>query len=520
MKKLILLLCAIIAPLIFFSFLASTGNMKRSDVTVFFANDVDMQKQSVIAGKLASVLEDLGYRTTVEAFDRGQINSYLFSNPDALFVTQDTIDSDLFVLQQAEYLDIRVPVSSRDARIDDVEASVLGDILQESDYDDRSTLKNVRRNRVEMGVVSLDNLSLEVKMLSVNGVSPTLKAVANGSYPWKYHAYVYGRSDNQLIAQDMFRERIYIDLDKAFTLVAGGDIMLSRGTGRYIDEHGPEYPFEKIRDIIQDHDIAFANLESPISSRGRRFYPNKGIYFRADPSVIEGLLFSGFDVFSLGNNHSLDWGAMALQDTIGLLNENGFSFSGAGATWQEAFRPAVFEVEGSTVAIISINDIYPFVVGQDERQTMMTLTYDSNTLQREIRKIEKNYDIIIASVHAGIEYIGEPEPVKVEMMRNLIDYGVDVVIGHHPHVIQGIEAYGNGLIAYSLGNLIFDQAWSRETSLGLLLEICFYKDRPIYYYPRIVFIDDSQARVIDNEESKSIISTLSMEISGYEYVKN
>ena len=151
---------------------------------------------------------------------------------------------------------------------------------------------------------------------------------------------------------------------------------------------------------------------------------------------------------------------------------------------------------------------------------MLTLTYDAETLQREIRNMVKKYDIIIASVHAGVEYIDDPEPVKVEMMHNLIDYGIDVIIGHHPHVIQGIEVYGEGLIAYSLGNLIFDQKWSRETSLGLLLEICFFRDRPLYYFPRVVHIKDSQALILDSEESQNIISTLSMENHGYEYVKN
>jgi len=189
-------------------------------------------------------------------------------------------------------------------------------------------------------------------------------------------------------------------------------------------------------------------------------------------------------------------------------------------TWQDAFYPAVMEVHGTTVAIISINDIYPFEVSDSGMNTMLTLTYDAEALQREIRNMEKKYDIIIASVHAGIEYIDEPEPVKVDMMRKLIDYGIDVIIGHHPHVIQGIEVYGEGLIAYSLGNLIFDQKWSHETSLGLLLEICFFKNRPLYYLPQVVLIDDSQARILVNEESQSIISTLSMENSGYEYVKN
>ena len=520
MKKLLFLLCAIIAPLIFFSFLASTEKVKRGEVALFFDNDLPREERRMIARKLTDILGNRGYRTTIESFETGQINSYLFTSPDALYITQNEMSSDLFVLQRVDYLDVKVVISSRNADLGDMDASNLEEILPRDGHADRDILKKVARNRIEVGVVSLAHLTLEVKTLRVDGVSPTLKNVKDGSYPWVFQAYIYGREGNEIIAQKGFRENTAIGLEEMFTLIAGGDIMLSRGTHRYIDLFGPGYPFEGIRDEILGHDIAFANLESPISSRGTRFYPNKGIYFRADPSVVDGLLFSGFDVFSLGNNHSLDWGAAALQDTMAILKQNGFGFSGAGVTWHDAFQPAVIDVNGTTVAIISINGIYPFEVREGGKQTMRTLTYDADMLQQEIRTLEKKYDILIASVHAGVEYIHEPEPVKVDMMRNLIEDGIDVVLGSHPHVIQGIEVYGDGLIAYSLGNLIFDQKWSHETSLGLLLEICFFQGRPLYYLPHVVYISDAQARILDNEESQSIISTLSMENYGYEYVKN
>ena len=151
---------------------------------------------------------------------------------------------------------------------------------------------------------------------------------------------------------------------------------------------------------------------------------------------------------------------------------------------------------------------------------MMTLTYDEERLPGEIRKLREKCDIIIASVHAGVEYIKKPETSKVMLMRSLIDSGIDVVIGSHPHVIQDIEVYGNGLIAYSLGNLIFDQSWSKDTSLGLLLEIGFLDGRPLYFNPQVVSIQNAQARILHGEESTAIIHRITASGRGDIYVKN
>ena len=107
---------------------------------------------------------------------------------------------------------------------------------------------------------------------------------------------------------------------------------------------------------------------------------------------------------------------------------------------------------------------------------------------------------------------------KIRKMRRLIDAGVDVVIGSHPHVVQGIEVYKDCLIAYSLGNLIFDQSWSKETSLGLLLEIAFLGSRLVYYRPQVIWIEKSRARIIENDEAKYILSYLNFEKGMREHV--
>ena len=113
-------------------------------------------------------------------------------------------------------------------------------------------------------------------------------------------------------------------------------------------------------------------------------------------------------------------------------------------------------------------------------------------------------------MHSGIEYVPEPESEKVKKMRELIDYGVDVVLGGGPHVIQGIEVYKGGIIAYSLGNFIFDQDWSKETSLGLLLEISFLGEKPVYFNPSVLTIDKAQAKLINNDESEFILTYLNI----------
>jgi poly-gamma-glutamate capsule biosynthesis protein CapA/YwtB (metallophosphatase superfamily) len=518
MKKLVFLLLTLIVPLLFFSFLTTAKRDREDEIYLFF--DRELPNHRIITGKLIQELENLGYRVRIDQFEYDEIDAYLIANPQALFLTEKDLESELFVLQRIPIVDVKVPIIHPSQELVDIDEDQLEGLVFDASLSDADIIRRTVRNRLPIGVVSFESLNLQVRPLPVNGISPTLDHIERGEYPWILRANLYMRIGSPFTGHDQLREICGGWIDSAFTLIAGGDIMLARGTGQFLEQFGPRYPFLEIRDEILKHDISFANLESPLSSRGSRYQPNKGIYFRADPTAVEGLVFGGFDVLSLGNNHALDWSAPAIRDTMTLLEMNGIAFSGLGETWEDAFKPAVIEIRGTRVAILSINDIYPFEVYGGNAETMLTLTYDEQRLSREIRKLREKCDIIIASVHTGVEYAPHPEPSKVIMMRSLIDSGIDVVLGTHPHVIQDIEVYGDGLIAYSLGNLIFDQSWSMATSMGLLLEIGFLDGRPIYYNPQVVYIQNAQARILYDEESKAVIHRITAFNKGDIYVKN
>jgi poly-gamma-glutamate synthesis protein (capsule biosynthesis protein) len=519
MKKIVLLIALLVLPLIFFSFLARPSVRRSDSIQLFY--DRELEHHQLISRDIATTLRTLGYRVHVNGFDADEASSYLFTNPCALYLTDRQIESNLFALQKIDYVDVKVPIARHSDGLEGIASEALYELnMTNGGYPDSEIVTRVLKNRSDLGIVSLKHLCLDVRPVAVDGVFPTIGAIRSEQYPWIIRASLYlRRSAAPELHHDLLRASGGW-FEGAFTLIAGGDIMLARGTGRLLRQFGPRYPFEKIRNEIEKHDIAFANLESPISSRGTRFSPNKGIYFRAEPSVLEGLQYGGFDVVSLGNNHMLDWGGVALRDTMAYLERGGLAYSGAGETWEESFKPAVLQRNGTSVAIISINDIYPFELRDEGTGTMKVLSYDKNRLGMEIKKLAEKYDILVASVHAGVEYVSDPETEKVEMMRSLIDSGIDVVLGSHPHVIQGIEVYGDGLIAYSLGNLIFDQSWSRATSLGLLLELGFLSGRPIYYYPRIVHINNAQPALVDNADARSIISSLSVAPRSFAYAEN
>lgn len=239
-------------------------------------------------------------------------------------------------------------------------------------------------------------------------------------------------------------------------LCAIGDVMLDRGVKEMIQEFGPQYLFSSTRHILSVADIVFCNLEGPITSEGRRLN-----MFRANPEAVDVLRDGSIDIVSLANNHILDFDNLGLMRTLENLSRAGIKYVGAGANIGEARRDVVLEVKGARIAFLAYTETW-FMwtnIGRkweaDDTAPGVALACEEYLIE-DIQRARKDNDMVIVSVHWGKEYVDSPTETQYRLARTAIDAGAAVVLGHHPHVLQGIEFYNGGIICYSLGNFIFD----------------------------------------------------------------
>ncbi len=248
------------------------------------------------------------------------------------------------------------------------------------------------------------------------------------------------------------------------TLLFVGDIMLNRGVELEIKRSPPAggggdwtWPFHRVADTLQGADLVFGNLESQISDKGE----NVGsIYsFRANPASIEGLVYAGFTVLSVANNHSFDYGRAAFEDSLSRLK--------AALIAPVANSLVVKQVKDTSIGFLAYSN-FP---GAGHA--------DWNNLEETLRTIEAaraQVDMLVISLHAGEEYASEPNEFQKVFSQGAIEAGADLVVGHHSHVVQPLVPHArkdgsHGWIAYGLGNFVFDQSFSEETLRGVILKV-------------------------------------------------
>ena len=321
---------------------------------------------------------------------------------------------------------------------------------------------------------------------------------------WVKHNFEYGipLSQEQKLVLAAAKKNVkhsVSDISNAssVSLLFVGDIMLDRGVKEKImTVRGGDFSFlfQYARDSIKEADIAFANLEGPVSDKGEK----KGsIYsFRMDPAAIHALKDVGFDVLSLANNHMGDWGREAFEDTMRRLRKASVAYAGAGWNTQEAHQAVTIEKNGVAIGYLAFSGVGPEWMRAEEAYSGIALA-SVESVTKAVREAKEHNDIVVASFHFGDEYKKEPNESQRVLARAAIDAGAKVVIGHHPHVIQPIEEYHGGVIAYSLGNFIFDQSFSDDTMEGMMLEVELEGDEIHAIIPHVVKLNEYYQPVIE-----------------------
>ncbi|MDP8221047.1 MAG: CapA family protein [Candidatus Stygibacter frigidus] len=303
-----------------------------------------------------------------------------------------------------------------------------------------------------------------------------------------------------------------------------GDIILAREINNIINGYGYEAIFDSTKSILGDAaDITVSNLECPLTDSNTH-HPTKTIYFKGQESSAEGLAYAGIDIVTLANNHILDYMEEGITDTQAALNSAGVLYSGAGLNSYEAYRPILYNRKGINLAFLASSDR----TGQyNNYQPYLNCGYDKAGfayltkyyMQKQINEVRQVSDLVIMELHCGSEYSTgpgsnydslpeewylEPNPEDdnyswrndvpqawdMEYRHYAVDAGADLVICHHPHIVQGFEVYNGTLIAHSLGNFIFDLSYT-ETMPTCILYAEAGADGFERFYVKPCYIDDN-----------------------------
>jgi poly-gamma-glutamate capsule biosynthesis protein CapA/YwtB (metallophosphatase superfamily) len=360
--------------------------------------------------------------------------------------------------------------------------------------------ERVAQDRGALALVPWRVVDFHVRALAIDG-----QAIGPGdpeSYPYQRRWWLIGDMEGHQELCQALGEGLARQTGPLISLVAVGDVMLGRGVGRLMAANSPHYPFLLTRELTNAADVAFANLECPLTLRGG---PQGGIALRADPEAVEGLSDAGFDVLSLANNHSDDYGAIGLLDTIAALEEKGIAHVGVEVGTGAPRSATVIDAGGARIAFLAYNHVEPRYRGE-QGGVHGPVWLEPEVVYDEVGRARDQADIVVVSFHWGTEYIPVPDAFQQEVARRTVEAGAHLVLGHHPHVVGGVAFLEQGFVAYSLGNFIFDQPFSVETEQGLMLRALLDHTglKQIRLVP--VHIEAGQARVPPQPESTSALA--------------
>ncbi len=304
--------------------------------------------------------------------------------------------------------------------------------------------------------VPLDAIRSDMRAAAIDGFLP-----GEAGYPLVESVVVSIEGTISKALRDWFDRLPDLTDEKPLVLGAVGDMIVNRSYQDAFIAAGKktEFLLGDTLPLLRSRDILVGNLEGPVSLRGKP-NPVKRYQFRHDPSLLAAIVDAGFDHVTFANNHTLDYGQEAFSDTLRYLRQAKLSWTGAGNNLQEAAQAVFKDVKGERISFLSFAG-YPVESRGYSPQDAAAgpsspgILVDPRLLRSRIGEEAASGRTVVVIAHAGFEYITSPHESIRTLYRSFIDAGASLVLGGHPHVLQGIEPWGRGVIAYSLGNFLF-----------------------------------------------------------------
>ncbi|MGG1887439.1 CapA family protein [Priestia megaterium] len=254
--------------------------------------------------------------------------------------------------------------------------------------------------------------------------------------------------------------------DSLVTATMVGDIMLGRNVEKVTNRQGQDYLFRNVESYFKNADYSTANFDHPVTANDEYPAQDKPIVLRTDEQSVKTLKNLNFSVLNVANSHSMDYLEEGLNDTVKAFNQSKMDFVGMGGNLEEASNINYQTVNGIKIATLGFTDTYTAYSAANDNDPGI-LPAKPEIFIPLIQEAKEKANLVVVHAHWGEEYDTTPSPRQKGLAKAMADAGADIILGHHPHVLQPIDTYKNTVIFYSLGNFVFDQGWSasRESAL-------------------------------------------------------
>ncbi len=260
---------------------------------------------------------------------------------------------------------------------------------------------------------------------------------------------------------------------RTVSIAAVGDMMIGNWGDVIIKKTSLDHLFALTAPILREADIATGNLEGPHCISGK-IPLDKKFVFKMPPEQLDGYREAGFDMLNLANNHAMDFGSECLLESIAEITDRGMAYCGAGRDIQDANIPRVIRRNGIRVAFLGYSATFPEEAWATGDKPGTMFPYRQRVI-KAVKLASAENDLVVVHFHWGSELRPDPKQYQRDLAHLVIDHGADLVIGHHPHILQGIEMYRNRLIFYSLGNFTF-ASYSRRAGSSIIARVTLDAD--------------------------------------------